>query len=249
MYKAIIIDDEPKLSKVLKRKLNENCPEVEVLDILESASDGYQSIINFKPDIVFLDIAMPRESGFDMLGRFDSINFEIIFVTGYNDFAIDALRVSAVDYILKPVSSTLLVNAVEKAIKRINTKSKIKKYDLLKHNVKSIGDQSSKIAIPGSHDYDFVLVSDIIRCEGWQKYTKIYLNNKKTMVSSYNLGVFREMLQSYHFYSIHRSHLINIKHITKYLREGTVIMSDGIELPVARRRREEFIDNVIKNSA
>ena len=246
MYQALIIDDETKLREVLKIKLNQYCPEIEVLDQASNVEEAFSKINLLKPQLIFLDISMPLESGFDLINKFDSINFEIIFVTGFNEYALDALKVSAVDYILKPVQTASLINAVNKAKVRIDERSKVAKYEVLKHNLHHIGDQNTKIAIPGSHAYEFVKIENIIRCEGWQKYTKIHLTSGDVIVSSYNIGVFRDMLENYDFFSTHKSHLINKNHITRYLKDGTVVMSDGSNAPVARRKKEEFMDQVVK---
>ena len=247
MINAIIIDDERKLRDVLQIKLNRYCQEVNVLCQTSSASEAFEKINLLKPDLIFLDIDMPGASGFDLIDRFDNVDFEIIFVTGYNEYALDALKVSAVDYILKPVSTDSLIKAVSKAKDRIAKNEAVAKYEILKHNLNHIGHQDTKVSIPGSSAYDFVEVSDIIRCEGWQKYTKIYLSNGKVIVSSYNLGVFRDMLESYGFFSSHKSHLINNSHITRYMKDGSVIMSDESTAPVARRRKEEFMEKVVKH--
>jgi len=246
MANAIIIDDEEKLREVLRIKLKQYCRGVNVIDTASNAEEGYNKIVDQKPDMIFLDIAMPGESGFDMLGRFDQIDFEVVFVTGFNEYALDALKVSAVDYILKPVQTKALIIAVEKAVNRIAERDIIHKYEVLKHNLEHIGDQSTKIAIPGSNAYEFVEIRDIIRCEGWQKYTKIFLTNGDVIISSYNLGVFRDMLESYEFFSSHKSHLVNKSHITRYLKDGSIILSDGSSAPVARRRKEDFMEQVVR---
>lgn len=246
MYTALIIDDEAKLREVLNIKLNNFCPDIKVLAQANNVEDAYAKINSLKPQLIFLDISMPIESGFDLINKFDSINFEIIFVTGFNEYALDALKVSAVDYILKPVQTESLIKAVNKAKSRIDERSKIAKYEVLKHNLHHIGDQSTKIAIPGSQAYEFVKIENIIRCEGWQKYTKIHLKSGDVIVSSYNIGVFRDMLESYDFFSTHKSHLINKNHIARYLKDGTVIMSDTSTAPVARRKKEEFMEQVVK---
>ena len=247
MLNTLIIDDEKKLREVLRIKLSQHCQEVNVIGQAENALDAFQKITALKPDLVFLDIAMPGESGFELLKRFDNIDFEIIFVTGFNEYALDVLKVSAVDYLLKPVKTESIVRAVEKAQQRYDEKSRLAKYEILKHNLEHIGDQNTKIAISGSTAYEFVKVCDIIRCEGWQKYTKIHLKNGEVIVSSYNLGTFRDMLESYNFYSTHKSHLININHIHRYLKDGTIVLSDGSSVPVARRRKDDFFEQVIKN--
>ena len=245
-YEAIIIDDEPKLREVLDIKLKQHCPEVAVLDKVSNVEDAYEKINLFQPKIIFLDIAMPGASGFDLIQKFETINFEIIFVTGYNEYALEALKLSAVDYLLKPVKTQDLIDAVEKAKERIDKKQKADRYDNLKHNLNNTGDQNTKIAIPGTNAYQFVLISEIIRCEGWQKYTKIFLSNGETIVSSYNIGVFKDMLINFGFYSCHKSHLINKSCIKQYLKEGIIIMSDESQIPVARRRKEDFMEKVVK---
>ena len=247
MHDAIIVDDESKLRKVLQMKLNQHCPEINIAGTAENVTEAYQEIITHKPQIVFLDISMPGGSGFDLLDRFDIIDFEIIFVTGYNDYALDALKISAVDYLLKPINTEELVQAVGKAKARISDREKISMYHNLKHNIQHMGEQGTKIAIPGTAHYDFVEINRIIRCEGWQKYTRIFLEDGSCLVSSYNLGIFKDMLRSYGFYTTHKSHLINTSKITRYLKEGWVVMSDGSEVPVARRKKEEFVEQVLKN--
>ncbi len=246
-YKAIIIDDEPKLREVLQIKLRKHCPTIEIVSSAIDAPDAYDKITEYNPDLIFLDIAMPGESGFDLLDRFTDIRFEVIFVTGYNEYALDALKISAVDYLLKPVNTADLIAAVEKATSRIEARTKIDKYEVLKHNLHNIGDQNTKISIPGSDAYEFIRIGDIIRCEGWDKYTRIHLKSGAVVVSSYNLGVFRDMLESYHFFTTHKSHLINTTEITRYLKDGTVVMSDDSKVPVARRRKEEFMNLVVKS--
>jgi len=246
MYTAIIIDDEPKLREVLNIKLNQFCPDIKVLGLASNVEEAFSQICLLKPQLIFLDISMPIETGFDLIEKFDTIDFEIIFVTGFNEYALDALKVSAVDYILKPVQTASLVQAVNKAKSRIDERSKIAKYEILKHNINHIGDQNTKIAIPGSQAYEFVKIEHIIRCEGWQKYTKIHLASGDVIVSSYNIGIFRDMLESYDFFSTHKSHLVNKNHISRYLTDGTVVMSDGSNAPVARRKKEEFMAQVVK---
>ena len=242
---AIIIDDEVKLSEVLKLKLNQFCPSIKVCGVAKNIQEGKSLILKTNPDLFFLDIAMPGGSGFKLLELFDEISFEIIFVTGYSDYALDALKVSAVDYLLKPIKGDVLIEAVNKAIKKIEVKENDRRYHLLKHNIEHLNKQSSKIAIPGSQSYDFIYVKDIIRCEGEQKYTYIHTVKGSSILSSYNIGVYKEMLSNYSFFSTHKSHLINIEHIEKYLPEGVVVMSDESNVPVSRRKKDEFLKEVL----
>jgi two-component system LytT family response regulator len=239
--KALIVDDEPKLRTVLRMKLAQYCPEVEVLGEAENITDAHLAINQLQPNLILLDITMPGGSGLELLDKFEKFSFDIIFVTGYNDYVLDALRASAVDYLLKPVDTQELITAIQKAAKRINEREKITLYETLKHNVAHIGDQQTRVSIPGMNAYDFVKIADIIWCEGWQKYTKIHLTDGSCITSSYNIGVFREMLTSYAFFNCHKSYLINTTHIVRYLKEGFVVMSNNATIPVARRKREEFL--------
>jgi len=244
-YNAIIVDDEPKIRKVLQIKIEQYCSDIKIVDTAGDINEGFQKIVDLNPSLIFLDISMPGGTGFELLDKFDTINFEVIFVTGFNDYVLDALKVSAVDYLLKPVVTEDLIAAVNKAKERITNREKIEKYAVLKHNLNNIGNQDTKLAIPGANSYDFIKIADIIRCEGWQKYTRIYLTDGTTLVSSYNIGIFKNMLENYAFFSTHKSHLINTKMITKYLKEGTVVMSDGANVPVSRRKKDEFVSQVL----
>ena len=245
--KALLVDDEPKLLKVLEMKLQRYCPNVNVVATAGDITQAKAALEECTPDLVFLDIAMPGGNGFDLLLQLKTINFEIIFVTGFNDYALDALKISAVDYLLKPVNTEDLIKAVHKATSRIENRQKIQLYDNLRHNLNHLGDQETQIAIPGAQSYDFVPVKDIVRCEGWQKYTKIYLTDGSCIISSYNIGVFVDLLKTYGFYTVHKSHFINIQLISKYQSDGTLVMRDGSQVPVARRKRDAFVQEVIKS--
>ena len=242
---AIIVDDESKLRKVTRDKLARLCPDVKIIGEAANVPDAFSLITLESPDLVFLDIAMPGENAFDLLERFERIEFEIVFITGFNDYALDALRVSAVDYVLKPVGDEELERAVTKAAARIKERVTIQRYEVLRHNIDHVGLQSTKIAIPSQTAYDFISVDNIIRCEGWEKYTRIYLGTGEVLIASLNIGHFRELLTPYGFYSTHKSHLINKHKVLQYKKEGLVILSDKSEVPVARRRRDKFIQEVL----
>jgi two-component system LytT family response regulator len=247
--KALLVDDEAKLRQVLRIKLAQHCPDVEVVGEAANITEAQALIAQLEPQLVFLDIAMPGGSGFDLLDQLPHINFEIIFVTGYNDYVLDALKVSAVDYLLKPVATPALIEAVQRSKTRITDREKIELYHVLRHNIQHLGGQATKISIPGTHAYEFVTIADIVRCEGWQKYTRIYLTDSSCLVSSYNIGVFRDMLGTYGFFSTHKSHLINTQKIRHYLKEGIVIMFDDSKVPVARRKRDDFVIEVLQRSS
>ena len=154
---------------------------------------------------------------------------------------------SAVDYILKPIKTEDLIAAVKKAKERIEKTDIVDKYQVLQHNVKNLGSQDTRIAISSAEALEIIKIKEITRCEGWNKYTRIYLDNGETLVSSSNIGTFREKLEAYDFYACHKSHIINKHKIKRYLKEGTIILSDGSMVPVARRRKEYFLDKVLKS--
>ncbi|MBR9920339.1 MAG: response regulator transcription factor [Bacteroidetes bacterium] len=245
--KALIVDDEPKLAEVLALKITDHLPQVELVGRAANVEEAYKLIKEQKPDVVFLDISMPGGSGFNLLDRFEEPDFKTIFVTGHSEYAIDAFRVSAVDYLLKPVRTRELVEAVEKYEQQ--SSEAFQDLNLLKHNLDHSGNQESKIAIPGAQAYEFVFIREIIRLEGIQKYTQFYLSDGRKILSSYNIGTFKPMLESFGFFCPHKSHLINIRHIKRYLTEGTIRMEDDSAVPVSRRKREEFITEVLKNGS
>lgn len=243
--KCILVDDEPKLILSLEDKIKRNCPFLQIVSKVHNIEDAKIAIEAHKPQLLFLDINLPGGSGLSLLEQYNKQEFEVIFVTGYNRFVLEAMRLSAVDYLLKPVDIKELVAAVAKAKKRIENKEKIELYELLRHNLKNTSKQLSRIAIPGVSEYDYIEVSRIIRCQGWQKYTRIYLSDGIELVSSYNIGVFKDLLEPFDFYCTHRSHLINQRYILKYKKEGVVVMKDDSEVPISRRKKDDFIENVL----
>lgn len=242
--KTILIDDEPKALKALQNKLSKYCPDIAIVDTADSAEKGYQLIVEHRPQLVFLDVAMPQETGFDLLKRLPSLNFELIFVTGFDEYAIEAFRFSAVGYILKPVESSDLIQAVENAKQRIGLKVENTRNQQLLNNVAHPLSLKNKIGIATTESIEFIGVEDIIRCEGLQRCTNVVIKNHKNLTSSYNLGEFIKLLKNYGFYSPHRSHLINLSHVQRYEREGTIFMSDQSTIPVSRRKKQDFLEQL-----
>jgi two-component system LytT family response regulator len=245
-FTALVIDDEEKLRKVLKIKLAKHCPAISILGEAADAEQAYDEIVSHRPEIIFLDIAMPKASGFELLKRFDPVDFEVIFVTGYSEYALQALKIAAVDYLLKPVINEELIQAVEKAKERILSKIQLANIELLKHNTSYHLDQRSKLSIPSMQSYEQVQISDIIRCEGEQRYTRVYIRGDIELLSSYSIGRFRELLSGYAFLECHKSHLVNSVHIARYNKDGQIIMKDETEVPVSRRKRDEIKHQIVK---
>ena len=245
MIKVLIVDDELKIREVLRSKLERFHPELSIVGMAKNVESAYQACLEHKPDIVFLDITMPGKSGFDFLDLFEKVDFEIIFATGHHEYALDALKVSAIDYILKPFRNDDIRTAVDKAKVRIEQKEAHNRYELLKSNIKSIGNQESTISIPNKDTQELIKIKEIVRFEGWQKYTKIFTINGYSIISSYNLGHFTKTLSNYQFYLVHKSHLVNIEFIKTYSKEGVITLVDGSQVPVSRRRRQEFINDIL----
>jgi two-component system LytT family response regulator len=207
MYKVIIIDDESKPREVLSIKIREECPMLDVVATAASAQEGYELCRTCHPDIVFLDVNMPNESGFDFIKKFVAIDFEVIFVTAYQEFAIEAFKVSAVGYLLKPVKSEELVKAVNAAIAHRDLIFSAQKYATLTHNIKPNNHDKKRIVIPCSDRYEFVEIEQIVLCESSDKYTFIYVSDGRKILSSQYLGVYKNMLEEYGFFGKNKRYI------------------------------------------
>ncbi|MEQ8703823.1 MAG: LytTR family DNA-binding domain-containing protein [Phaeodactylibacter sp.] len=246
MIKAVIVEDEAHARLTLKSKLEAFCPEIQLLGMADTPGEGQKLIQELKPELVFLDIAMPGESGFDLLRRLDNLNFEIIFVTGFDNFAIDAINFCAIGYILKPIQNSLLIKAVHNATERIRERRDNDRNKALIRNLEQPGSSSNRIGIPTEEGLEFVPTSDIIRCEGQNRLTILFLSGGQTLVSSYNIGEFVRLLEPYGFFQVHRSHLINHNRILRYNRDGQVTMEDQSQVPVSKRRKGDFLQRLTR---
>lgn len=238
---AILIDDESKATKVLHNMLEEFCPQVNVIATADSAAMAIPLITKLQPDLIFLDVMMPEATGFDLLKKLPTLDIEVIFVTSYDSFALDAIRFCAIGYILKPIRESELIASVNQAQVKINDKKENLRNKQLLQNLVNPSSPNNKIGIPTSRGLEFMEAGSIIRCEGIQRCTKV-VNKNDSILSSYNLGEFRKLLDSYNFYAPHKSHLINLDHIVRYDKEGFIQMSDNEQIPVSRRRRQEFLE-------
>jgi two-component system, LytTR family, response regulator len=242
MIKAILIDDEPNAREVLSKMLGFYCPHVEVVGMAGSVADAFIAIQKFKPNIVFLDIEMQGETGFDLIEKFQNPNFSVIFVTGYDQYALKAIKFSALDYLLKPVNEVELVNAVEKAKQTIETKTHMNGLQNLVETVRNPRNKKNKIGINTQTGIELIEIETIIRCEASGSYTTLYLNNQRPITASKDLKSFQELLEDYDFYRVHDSHVINYVHIQKILNEdgGIVVTSNNDRIPISRRRKSDF---------
>lgn len=240
MLKAIIIDDEEGARCTLSTLLEEYCPNVSIVAQCSNVPEGVLAINKHTPDIVFLDIEMPEYNGFELVEFFKIVDFEIIFVTAYSQYAIRAFEVSAVDYLLKPVEIEQLQAAVEKASQKRTQANIMQRLDLMKSTYN--GDEIKKIALPMSDGLMFVDVAEIILFEADRAYTHVFLKNGSKITVSKPMRTFEDILDNRQFiFRPHRSHLININYIKKYVRgDGMIFMDNGFALPVSRERKQAF---------
>jgi two-component system LytT family response regulator len=229
-YTCVIIDDEPKAIELLRSSLSELFSNVVVLDTFTSWRAALERLQANGFDLLFLDISMPQKSGFDLLNLVPTLKCEVIFVTAHSEHTLDAFAHGASGYVLKPVSDSLLTKAVNKALERIDLKRAVKET----HHVKP------KIGIPGTKGTDYIDVDDILYVEATNRYTTIMKKNDK-LLSSYSIGRYKAILETYSFCQVHRSFIVNLNHIKRYENSGSIIMVNGAEIPVSRQHKEEFM--------
>lgn len=239
---AIIVDDEMSSVQNLEQKLVEFCPDITVIATAQKPEDAILLIQQHNPDVVFLDIEMPRMSGFRMLDKLQDFQFDIIFTTAYNHYAIDAIRISAFDYLMKPIAINDLQQCVERLVKH-RSRHTAERLDVLKRSMADTRNQEDKIAVPTGDGLEFLPVRSIVHIESSSNYSKLFLADGKNMLVTRQLKDFEDMLVPYHFFRVHNSHLINLHCIRKYIRGegGQVIMQNGDVIDVARRKKEEFL--------
>lgn len=249
MLKAIIVDDEPKARENLQLLLQDFVQGVEVVALCQNIAEAVRAVEQYSPDLVFLDIQLQRETGFDLLTKLKEINFEVIFTTAYTEYAIKAFKFSAIDYLLKPIDIEELRKAVEKVERRVNNSMTSRLTHLLQ-NLKQGSNENSKIALPTLEGLVFVNVKDILYCEASSNYTSIVTNDEKYVVSK-TLKEYDELLSEHNFFRIHNSYLININSIKKYVKGegGYVVLNNNTSLDVSKRKKEAFLNKIgVRNS-
>jgi len=248
MIKAVIIDDEKDSIDTLKWKLENYCPDVSVISSFEKPADGVSYLKKNPIDLLFLDIEMPMLTGFDVLeelGR--DISFDIIFITAYDNFGIQAVKFSALDYLLKPVQNKELKEAIDKHLKKTQQKIPSEQIDLLLNNVQAERKgKRGRIALASKESIEFVDPNDIVVCEANSNYTNVYLVEGRKRVISKTLKDFEELLPPAIFLRIHKSYIVNRNFIINYLKKGDVVLSDDARIPVSRRKKTE-VSNILLN--
>lgn len=242
MIKAILIDDEEHCRESLSIQLARYCPEVSLLAACASAAEGLKAIEQLHPDVVFLDVEMPRMNGFELLQEFTNIPFGVIFTTGYDAYAIKAIRFSALDYLLKPIDKDELIMAIAKIhAKPVPTINQ--QFDIL---LEKLGDKPvklQKIALPSLEGFELVQLEAILRCESDSNYTYVYLKTGRKLLVSRTLKEIEELLEGHSFLRVHHSHVVNLNEIERYVRGegGYLIMSDQSSVTVSRSRKEALL--------
>jgi two-component system LytT family response regulator len=240
--RALIVDDELNNRENLQALLSEYCKNVEVVGLADSVDSAFRIIQSLKPDLVFLDIKMPEKDGFKLLESLNKIHFEVIIVTAYNQYAIQAIKFCAIDYLLKPIDIIELSNAVDHVSQRLDQKQENERLkELIGHlNNKN---SSSKIGLASQNRVDFVEIARIVRCEADNNYTHVFLENREKMLISKTLKEFEELLKDHGFIRLHQSHLINSAYIKSYQKSdgGYITMNDGTTIPISRTKKNEII--------
>ena len=246
---VILIDDEQGNNENLKNLLLTYCPDVNILAIASDITDASIQIKNHAPDLIFLDIQMGADSGFDLLSILPERNFEVIFVTAFDHYGIQAIKFSALDYLLKPVDIDELIKAVAKAQKRIEQKRDNLQLDFLISHLKSPKDLNSKIALPQQQEIRYISIKDIIRCEAENTYTFFFLQNGDKILISKPLKEYEGLLHPYGFIRTHQTHLVNPRFVKSWLKEdgGSLLLENGSKIPVSRSKREIVKTSLSRN--
>lgn len=245
--RALIIDDEPKSRENLSFLLREYCPSIELFGEASSPSEGLKLIITTKPDLIFLDIEMQEGSGFELLKALNpSISIEVIFVTAYDKYGIQAAKACAIDYILKPIDIFDLTKAVEKAERQIAPKIENRRLKELVANIDR-KEEEKRIAISLSDKIEFVPLHKIIRLEANGNYTTFHLEGTNKIMASKTLKEFQDILEPLNFLRTHQSHLVNLKKIQSYIKSdgGYILMNDGAQIPISRHKKEDVMKRIL----
>lgn len=243
---AAIVDDEQGNRENLLRMLGTYCPQIKISAICSSVTEARTVLPEAKPDILFLDIRLGDDTGFSLLENLPDIPFEVIFVTAYDSYAIQAIRFCALDYLLKPIDPEELTHAVDKAVQVVLRKQENKRMQNLLQNKRAL-DKQKKIALSVADKIEFVEIGSIVRCESESNYTTFYLKSGEKLIVSKTLKEFDDLLTPYNFLRIHQSHLINLEEIKSFIKSdgGYIRMKDGSSISISRQRRN-YVMEVLK---
>ncbi|MFN0202624.1 MAG: LytTR family transcriptional regulator DNA-binding domain-containing protein [Bacteroidia bacterium] len=249
MLRVVIIEDELQGRNLLYNALKNYCPQVQVLAMAKNVPEGIEAIEKYQPNLIFLDIELEGQTGFDLLQQFPLPTFKVIFYTAYGHYAIDAFKFSAIDYLVKPLSiAERLIPAIAKAEEELTKEGYLmqmqKQVDTLTEHIRKPGNVNNKLIIPTQTGFEVLRVQEIIRCEASKNYTLFFSSQKKQYVSAYGIGSYESNLKAYNFFRTHNSHIVNFDHIIRFNKmgeTGELTMSDNSIVPVSKRNREDFL--------
>lgn len=245
MLKAVIIEDELHCREVLYNLLAEYCSEINVVAMEADVQEGINTIKVNCPDLIFLDIELQTGSGFEILKKLPHLNFEVIFTTAYEHYALKAIKFSAIDFLLKPVDVDELIEAVEKVRKKRSEESCNRRLEVLLKNMQDKGKEQQTITLSTMEGFEFVRIMDIIRCEALGAYTHFFLKAGKNILVSKNLKEYENILSDHNFFRVHQSHLINLIEVVKYVKsDEQVILKNGDVVKVSHSRKESFLNKM-----
>ncbi len=244
--KTLIIDDIKQNREQVRKMLSDFCPQVRIAGETDDVISAIDLIQSEKPDLVLLDIEMPNGTGFDVLQGLDKVDFEVIFITAHDRYALRAIKFCCLDYILKPVDVKELIQAIHRASEKIKARNSTENFSHLLSNIQDKNPKQHKIALPTQEGLVFIKVNQIMRCEAEGSYTQIVLNDKSRILATRRIKGFEELLTDYHFFRVHRSHLVNLEYIEKYHKGegGYIVMSDGTSVDVSRRKKDDFLEQL-----
>ncbi|WP_397363102.1 LytR/AlgR family response regulator transcription factor [Olleya sp. R77988] len=237
---AILIDDEISNLKGLEQKLGKLFPNITIQNTFQKPEDAIKALQVKQPDLVFLDIEMPRINGFELLTQLNEVDFQVIFVTAYSEYAIEAFKQNAIDYVLKPIDDNDLKIAVNKALTILKTKKELDSNHKLVSLLTSTISNNNKIIVPTSKGMSFIPQEEVMHLEGYEGYTKIHLTNTSIITSSYNLGKFEKLLSS-KFFKCHKSHIINLEKVRHFENEGYVVLENDYRVPISKTNKKAFL--------
>ncbi|MCS3552915.1 MULTISPECIES: LytTR family DNA-binding domain-containing protein [unclassified Sphingobacterium] len=240
MMRAILIDDENSNLENLRILLEKHCPQVTIIATAQSVRDAVDVIEKYVPDLVFLDIQMGDKTGFDVLKLLPMRNFDVIFVTAYDQYGIEAIKFAALDYLLKPIDIEELMHAVKKAERKFTRQIQTSQLDFLLQQLKKPEPTISKIALPMQSEIRYVSLSEIIRCEADNTYTHFFLSNGEKILVSKSLKEYSDLLRPNGFLRTHQSHLVNPKYVKSWLKEdgGILLLISGDKIPISKPNKD-----------
>ncbi|HXB12543.1 MAG TPA: LytTR family DNA-binding domain-containing protein [Bacteroidia bacterium] len=246
MLKLVIIDDMKNAREVIESLVKKHCPNIEVAGTADGVQSGIQLIKQCKPDIVLLDIQMRDGTGFDLINKCKPVDFHVIFISAYEEHALKAFKFSALDYILKPIDSAELIDAIKKAENVVASNSRGQNIDILESNYTNESKETKKIILKTLDSIYALSIKDIVRCEAEVNYTHFFLSDGRKILISKPLKEYDELLSEYGFFRTHQSHLINLDYFERFKKTdgGFAILKDGSVIPVSSRKKDSFLQAI-----